>query len=571
MAMKRVLAILAAILLPLAGELDAYAQVEHKALIVPVKFNDLQISTSAQTLDSLASELSRYYNTQFRDSINFVFDVSREVPVSGSYATFGGNQSFRRDALAYKMALSVYKTLYDQMDFSVYDNDKDGFVNDIILITPGIPESSGGGENQFWPQYIELESKDIPYSMRFRLYGFAIAPELNAEGKTAGIGMLAHEFGHILGLKDMYDTDEEASGGVCPGLGITSLMDHGLDNDSGNTPPNLNAIEREILGTGRCELLDSGGVYTLEPIHLNGRYFKLPTQVDDRYYLIENRIAEGYDAHIGGSGMLIYKVNKSETEAGYSSYFQRTLTALERWRHNQVNCNPEFPCAELIPAKIDTLDSSAAFWPKENRTVFSPGRLALTDIRKEADGNVTFKALEPVRILKKMVYQTSATLNWTVAEDLGPVDSCKFEWSVRNGQAHREDGILLADGTYSYTIEGLSPRTTYNYKALVYYPDGTGYYTSGSFTTRNYRKDLFPFIYLGDCIRNRDGSFPAGSAIPLVVYNSVDEEVSWTFNGTPVATGPDGLWKIPGDGTLKAEITNTDGSKDVITKEISVK
>ncbi len=571
MAMKRVLAILVAFLLPIAGESDMFAQVEHNALIVPVRFNDLQISTPAETLDSLAVELSKYYNAQFRDSINFVFNVSREIPVSGSYATFGGNQSFRRDALAHKMALTVYKTLYDQMDFSVYDNDKDSFVNDIILITPGIPESAGGGENQFWPQYIELESRDIPYSLRFRLYGFAIAPELNAEGKTAGIGILAHEFGHILGLKDMYDTDEESSGGVCPGLGITSLMDHGLNNDSGNTPPYLNAIEREILGTGRCDLLDSGGVYTLEPIHINGRYFKLPTQVEDRYYLIENRLAEGYDAHIGGGGMLIYKVNKSETDAGYSSFFQRTLTALERWRHNQVNCNPDYPCAELIPASTDTLDSSAAFWPKEDRTVFSPGRLALTDICKASDGNISFKALEPVRILKKMVYQTSATLNWTVADDLGPVDSCKFEWSVRNGQAHREDGLLLSDGTYTFTIDGLNPRTTYNYKALVYYPDGASYYTSGSFTTRNYRKDLFRFIYLGDCSRNRDGSFPPGSAIPLVVYNSVDEEVCWTFNGMPVATGPDGLWKIPSDGTLRADITNQDGSKDVIIKEIRVK
>lgn len=571
MAMKRVLAILVAALLLLTGELNAYAQIEHKALIVPVKFNDLQISASAETLDSLASELSKYYNAQFRDSIQFVFDVSREVPVNGSYITFGTNQSFRRDALAHKMALTVYKALYDQIDFSVYDNDKDGFVNDIILLTPGIPESAGGGENQFWPQYIELESKDIPYSLRIRPLGFAIAPEMNAAGETAGINILAHEFGHILGLKDMYDTDDESSGGVCPGLGITSLMDHGLDNDSGNTPPNLNAIEREILGAGRCEVLDAGGSYTLEPIHINGHYMKLPAQEENRYYLIENRIAEGNDAFIGGSGMLIYKIDKSESDAGYSSYYQRTLTALERWKLNQVNCNPDFPCAELIPAKLDTLDSSAAFWPKEGRTMFSPGRIALTNIQKEANGDISFRALEPVRILKKMVYQTSATLVWTVSDELGPVDSCKFEWNALNSPASREDGILSADGTYSFTIKDLVPRTIYFYKASVYYSDKSSYYSSGSFTTRIHRSDIFRFIYLGDAERNRDGSFQAGSAIPLVVYNNIDEEVRWTFNGLSISPGPDGLWKIPGDGILKAEISNNDGSKDVILKEIHVK
>ncbi|MBO4671590.1 MAG: immune inhibitor A [Bacteroidales bacterium] len=568
--MKRVLAIILVALLPLAGEQAMRAQEEHRALIVPVKFNDLQISTPAETLDSLAGELSKYYNAQFRDSINFVFDVFREVPVNGNYATFGTNQSFRRDALAHKMALTIYKTLYDQMDFSIYDNDRDGFVNDIILLTPGIPESAGGGEDQFWPQYIELESKDIPYSLRIRLLGFAIAPEMDASGKTVGISIMAHEFGHILGLKDLYDTDDDFSGGTCPGLGITSIMDHGLENDSGNTPPNLNAIEREILGTGRCVVLDSGGEYVLEPIHRGGLYFKLPTQEENRYYLIENRFAEGYDAYIGGSGMLIYKIDKSGNEAGYSSYYQRTLTALERWKNNQVNCNPEFPCASVVPAKVDTLDTSAVFWPKEGRTVFSPGGIALTDIRRMAGGDISFKALEPVRILEKMIYQTSATFIWTVSDELGPVDSCKFEWSTRSGPITREDGILSADGSYSFTIRGLNPRTTYNYKASVYYADGASYSSGGRFVTRNYRKDIFRFIYLGDAARNRDGSFQAGAAIPLVVYNCLEEEVSWTFDGKPVSPGPDGLWKIPGSGTLRAEITNEDGSIDVILKEIRV-
>ena len=91
MAMKRVLAIFLAILLPLAGELGAGAQNEHKALIVPIRFNDLQLITPHEKLDSLATELSKYYEAQFRDSIKFVFDVYREVMVNGSYTTFGSN------------------------------------------------------------------------------------------------------------------------------------------------------------------------------------------------------------------------------------------------------------------------------------------------------------------------------------------------------------------------------------------------------------------------------------------------------------------------------------------------
>ena len=571
MAMKRVLIIILAMLLLGLSWQHAYAQKAHRAVIIPIDFTDIQISQSTESLDSLAQQLSAYFNAQFPDSVRFSFDVLPPFKINGTSSTFGANTSYSRDALAYRMALTVYRSLYDRIDFAVYDNDDDGYVNDIIFLTPGIPESYGGGDKQFWPQYIELEDKDIPFSLKTRLKAFAMAGELKADGTPTGIGLLAHEFGHVLGLKDMYDTDEEASGGIFPGLGRTSVMDNGLENDGGNTPPNLNAIEREMLGIGICEVLDSGGVFSLEPIHLRGQYFKLPSAVENRYFLLENRSSEGNDAFIGGQGMLIYQIDKSDADAGYSTYFQRTLSALERWKLNQVNCNPEYPCAQIIPAKVDTLDKSAIFWPKEGRTVFSPGKMAITDIRNVAGGNIQFRALEPVSIDKVSVFQSSAIITWNIAGELGPVDSCKFEWSSREKLLGREDAIDSGGGRYSFTVKGLTPRTTYNYTASVYYADGSAFSASGSFTTRIYRNGIFRFIYFGDVTRNWDGSFRNGTSIPLVVYNSVNEEISWSFNGRSISPGTDGLWAIPGSGTLCAEIHNADGSKDIIIKEITVK
>ena len=571
MAMKRVLSIFLAIALAAAGAGRIHAQKEHRALIFPVEFSDIKFSISPETLDSLATELSAYYKSQFLGSREFIFDIAPVSRINGSYSIFGSNTSYKRDALAYKMALNVFKNHYGSIDYSLYDNDKDGFINDIIFITPGVSEAAGGGESQFWPEYNELEDKDIPYNLRYKLKGYALASEFSADSTAAGIGVFAHEFGHILGLKDMYDADGDGSGGFCPGLGRTSLMDIGANNDCGRTPPNLNAIERDILGCGQCEVLDSVGNYSLEPIQLNGHYLKIPSYTENRYYLLENRKAEGRDAFIGGEGMLIYKVDRSDTPAGFSTYFQRTLSALERWQRNQVNCNPEYPCAAIIPAHADSTDSSRLFWPQEDRTVFSPGRIAITDMARSADGNISFKAVEPLKIEGTSVFQSSAIIAWSISRDLGQVDSCKLEWSTQSSVLGRVDGVAAGDNTYSYTIKGLSPRTTYRYTATVYYSDGASYSAGGSFTTRIYRQGIFRFIWLGDAQRNRDGSLKAGTAIPLIVYNSVNEEISWTFNGRPVSTGPDGLWVVPGNGMLKAEITNADGSRDVIIKEVTVK
>ena len=571
MAMKRVLIILLAIMLlglPLQHAHAQYSAKTHKVLVIPLDFTDIQISTSAGTLDSLATVLATYYDAQFPDSLTFSIDVLPAFKINSPSSTFGANTSYRRDALAYRMALTAYRTLYDTMDFSIYDNDGDGYVNDIIFLTPGIPEVYGGGDKQFWPQYTELEDKDIPYSLKVRLKGFGLAPELNADGALSGIGILAHELGHILGLTDLYDTDEDASGGTFPGLGKVSLMDVGLENDSGNTPPNLNAVERDLLGIGKCEILDTSGTYSLEPIHLQGHYFKLPTTVDSKYYLLENRSATGYDAYIGGQGMLIYKVDRSEVDAGYSTYFQRTLTALERWNLNQINCNPDYPCAEIVPAKVDSLDSSAIFWPKDGCNLFKPGKIAITDISSSADGIISFKAVEPITIDGVSIFQTSAIISISVSEDLGAVDSCKLVWYLNDTVLGKEDGNITENGKYSFTLTGLSPRTKYNYTASVYYADGSSYSADGHLTTRIYRNGIFRFIYLGDVTRNRDGSFRAGTSIPLVVYNSVGEDIVWYFNGKQIFPGPDGLWAIPRDGELRAEIFNKDGSKDVITKEI---
>ena len=574
MAMKRVLTILLAIMLlglPMQYAHAQDARKTHKVLIIPVDFTDIQISTSHETLDSLATVLADYYEAQFLDSLDFSIDVLPPFKINGLSSTYGANTSYRRDALAYRMALTAYRTLYDTMDFSIYDNDGDGYVNDILFITPGIPESYGGGDKQFWPQYTELEDKDIPYSLKVRIKGFGLAPELNADGRLSGIGILAHELGHILGLKDMYDTDGDASSGIFPGLGKVCLMDAGLENDSGNTPPNLNAVERDLLGIGKCEVLDTSGTFSLEPIHIQGHYFKLPTTVDNKYYLLENRSATGNDAYIGGQGMLIYKVDRSEADAGYSTYFQRTLTALERWNLNQVNCNPEYPCAEIVPAKVDSLDSSAIFWPKEGCNTFSPGKIAITNICGSADGSVSFKAVEPVTVDGVSVFQTSAIISLSVSDELGSVDSLKLEWFFRDTMLGKEDGIETGDWKYSCTLKGLSPRTTYGYTANVFYSDGSSYSTNGSFTTRIYRNGIFRFIYLGDVSRNRDGSFRSGTSIPLVVYNSVNEDIVWYFNGKQIEPGPDGLWTITREGELRAEVFNEDGSKDVITKEIFLK
>lgn len=75
-----------------------------------------------------------------------------------------------------------------------------------------------------------------------KLSGYAYSSELSV-AKMTHIGIFCHEFGHVLGWPDFYDTDGIV-GGDSPGLGAYSLMSEGNYNNNSRTPPASTILER---------------------------------------------------------------------------------------------------------------------------------------------------------------------------------------------------------------------------------------------------------------------------------------------------------------------------------------
>jgi len=583
--MKRVLPTILLLLLLGAGSFTSSAQ-EHKAIVIYAQFPDLSFTASQEDFSSILQDLSTYYNYQFLGKKQFVFHSGPTVTLSNAYAYYGANTSDRRDALLHRLVHEACSLADEKVNFADYDNDNDGTVGDILIVVPGMSELDGAGENAFWPQYANLEDQnDVLYLDKKRITTFGLVCELNKDGQINGIGNLAHEFGHILGLKDLYDTDREDSGGLGKGLWkCTSLMDMGNLNNIGATPPNLNAVERHSLGNGSCTVLEQSGNYVLEPIDKAGEYFCIPGNDPKEFYLFEYRKAEGYDEFIGGSGMLIYHIDQREADAGWSTYYKETLSAAARWQKNQINCNPEHECAALIPADPEAEEVSRIFWPQESHDLFcsasSPAftfwdgtgsRFALSNIASTANG-VSFNLIEPILIKDEHIFQSSAIISWQTDSELEQLDSCRVVWYSSDEDRVSAKCEPIDAGIYSLSLEGLSPRTQYYYTIEAYVGPYLRYKLAGSFTTRNYRAGIFRFIFLGTAERNEDGSFVLGTRIPLVVYNSVGEEkVEWSFNGKAINAGNDGFWELKENGTLMAKVYEADGSTDIITKEITVR
>ncbi len=423
----------------------------------------------------------------------------------------------------------------------------------------------------------------------------------------AGIGTFCHEYFHTFGIPDMYDTDYEESGGTAAGLWYTtSLMDAGNQNNNGNTPPNLNAVEREYLGIVEPELIKANGGYSLEPIHLGGKYYRIDTDYKDEYYLLECRSEDGWDKYCGGSGMLVYHIDKSDRSAGYSDSYSKNTTSLERWEiYNEVNSRPDHQCADLVEADARSDSFTAAeeeslrsaqknirgiFFPNSAANSLLPdskpgltfwsgkaGEVSITNIRK-TDAGVSFNAVgfagaefPPDAVsIKAEAFMDAAIILFESDRDFE--GDAVVMWGRTGAETEKAIVKPYAPGKYSVTLEGLQPdNKTYSVKIHFELGDIVGEEAVLSFMTKKKPSISWPFIYMGGVITNSDNTLPSGAKLPLRVYNAADAaEIRWEFNGTEIRTGGDGYFTVGTSGSLKAYVTWKDGGEEIIMKEIII-
>ena len=201
-----------------------------------------------------------------------------------------------------------------QVDFRAFDNDgadgvpasgdDDGVVDALLVVHAGDgAETQGGREilSHNWTTVTAFRSAE-----RIQAWSYATCAE------TSPLGVMAHEFGHQLGLADLYDrTSTTRLGG---GLGDWTLMASGAWLDGGRTPADLDAPSKIDLGfvdpvvprdNGRCNARSTvaGRAGDVFCVWTNG-------EPGDEFFVVENRQPRGLDAFLPGGGLMIYHVDR---------------------------------------------------------------------------------------------------------------------------------------------------------------------------------------------------------------------------------------------------------------------
>lgn len=147
---------------------------------------------------------------------------------------------------------------------------------------------------------------------------YAIQPEFAGSSNTSGapkpIGVFTHEFGHIFGLPDLYDTDNSSAG-----VGNWCLMSggsYGADGAHEATPAHMSAWCKVTLGWITPVTVNS--FMPNQPIRHVETYpevYKINVRntAGGQYFLVENRQKVGYDKYLLGTGLLIYHIDPSRS------------------------------------------------------------------------------------------------------------------------------------------------------------------------------------------------------------------------------------------------------------------
>ncbi len=173
---------------------------------------------------------------------------------------------------------------------------------------------------------------------------YAIQPELSGSSNTSGnpkaIGVFTHEFGHVFGLPDLYDTDNTSEG-----LGNWCLMaggSYGGDGGHEATPSHMSAWCKEQLGwTAPTVITSYQPQYKFRSAEMYPDVVRINVrgQTGGQYFLVENRQKIGYDKYLPNSGLLIFHVDPSRSNNTNESRYKVDLEQADGLRNLNLKGN----------------------------------------------------------------------------------------------------------------------------------------------------------------------------------------------------------------------------------------
>jgi M6 family metalloprotease-like protein len=290
------------------------------------------------------------------------------------------------------------------LDFTQFDTDNDGYVDNVFVYYAGYNEAEGGAANTIWPHRWSLADAGFSGTKTFDgkiVNDYSCTSELKGTTGTnmCGIGTFCHEFGHVLGLPDFYDT----SGTQSNTLNEWDIMDYGAYSNSGCTPPAYSAYERFFLGYLTPQQVSSPSDLTLLPLYQG---ITQPANTDNQaflfsasthnlngavpspseFFLVEYRKQTGWDTYLPAEGMCVWHIDFLQSQWDANTPNNYTGSTQTSSSHMRVYLQPLSGSSSTPGSAFATGSFTPTTWSGTN--INRP----ITSIAKTAS-NITFKLM----------------------------------------------------------------------------------------------------------------------------------------------------------------------------------
>jgi len=358
----------------------------NKVPVILMGFTDRPFRKTAADFDMIFNQIN-YTDNGFRGSMKDFFLESSynklevQCSIFGPYiapqtavwyaykAPNGSNPRyhiFAQDAI--KAAINA------GVNFSEFTVEGGNQIEGLYCIYAGYDESNGG-KDCIWA-HAQLSFNWNYGGFLFKRY--AASSELRGTSGTtiSNIGTFCHEYGHVLGALDYYDTNY-GTWGEYDGTGYWDLQASGAHNDNSRNPAHPNprskvytygwATAIELNTPQRCTIPVSRTY--------DNAFYRINTPKSNEYFIIENKTQQGFDSNIPGKNLLIYRctdVYEANHGGTNPAVYPQNMTSYQRFYPVSANAKvkvPEFGTNKQ--SQYGSINSSLCTWPQNNQLAFT--------------------------------------------------------------------------------------------------------------------------------------------------------------------------------------------------------
>ena len=263
-----------------------------------------------------------YFLAQSYGDFSVFFDLVY-VKVSGNAAKYRSIGDYDENSQYLVEDIMELLKQNPDIDWSLYDWNGDGFINQLLIIYAGHGMNDYSGDNLIWPHqwWMSDHRKDyyksggwdgtycdpIPVTYgdkQYKVDCYCALAELTRNNDYGSFGTICHEYTHCFGFPDFYFGRYSYVYGW-------DLMDAGNYNGNGYQPAGYSAHERWFMGwLTPTELKWTTTITNMPALANEGRAYLLRNDGhENEYYIIENRQQTDWDASLPGRGILVFHID----------------------------------------------------------------------------------------------------------------------------------------------------------------------------------------------------------------------------------------------------------------------